>query len=439
MKILFSNLPWWSTENDRLRQGIRAGSRWPFTKIAAHHPDYFRFGGYLPYPFFLGHSAGWTKSLLPGAEVEVRDSIARGETYATFAIALQADKPDWMVIETATPSWPHDQDIIRKLVAPLGIKVLLCGTLPEAEHASILESFPCVHAILRGEYDKLVAKAIAGEREVYEHELLSATEMLFPPFPMWDEHCRTNYWDPCPSGQKFPQLQLWTSRGCPYKCCFCVWPAVMTGNDPLGESKRTVRLHSPEYVESYIRYLRSKVDYQSVYFDDDTFNLNQKHTRAICEVMRRVGLPWSAMCRADTVDRDTWTLMRDSGCFGVKIGFESGSQWVLDHIVNKRLDIKKAVDVCGYLQKELGMKVHTTWTIGLPGESSEQQQETLALIRRMYDDNSHTTHQLSGTATVDGTPLDHIARGEHLAKYDGATNAGFVASPDGQLKVETMQ
>ncbi len=738
MKILFSNLPWWENINGKLRQGIRAGSRWPFTKAAAHYPGEFRFGGYLPYPFFLGHAAGYTKKLLPESDVVVRDSVARGETYADFGLFLKDYNPDYIVVETATPSWEHDQMVIRKMIAPLGIQVILCGTLPETSHASILSEFPCVKAILRGEYDKNVTTAILGARGVYNHDLLTAQEMKDPPFPIWDEKCLTNYWDACPSGQKAPQLQMWTSRGCFHKCLsgdtpvntvgglvpikdlvgmdgvgvytydpitknafvataknirqygvdslvrvhfddgshidctpdhqflafrwgnqftgekewrceakdlkpgmhlraikpsmsgeymqmswarrkankthrmvaewfhgrkiqadeivhhidknklnnspenlqiikqtdhfdhhpevsermrlnnptkngmsedwinkiklknsgkvrsaeakeryraaakireakksaeqkradaermaegrkgkdfwshrprnesgqfldngiinhrvvsverlegehpvycleipetgwfyannvlvkncvFCVWPAVMTGNDPDGTKNRTVRFHSPEWVESYIRHMLTLADYKVVLIDDDTFNLSQKHTRAICEVMKRIGIPWSAMCRADTVDSDTWKMMKDSGCFGVKIGFESGSQYVIDHIVNKKLDIQRARETCRWLQKEVGIKVHTTWTVGLPGETPEQRRETVALIESMYLDGSHTTHQLSGTATIDGTPLDHIAKGEKLEKYDGATSEGFVVSPDGQLKVEGMK
>ena len=79
MHILFSNPPWWEFGPDRqLRQGIRAGSRWPFTRPAVHAPDQFRFGGYLPFPFFLAHAAAHTRELLPAATVELRDSIARG-------------------------------------------------------------------------------------------------------------------------------------------------------------------------------------------------------------------------------------------------------------------------------------------------------------------------------------------------------------------------
>lgn len=212
----------------------------------------------------------------------------------------------------------------------------------------------------------------------------------------------------------------------------------MTGNDPTGDSKRTIRFHSPEWVEAYIRHMLTKHPYKQAYLDDDTFNLNQKHTIQICEVMKRIGLPWSAMCRADTIDGLTWGIMKDSGCFGVKIGFESGSQWVIDHIVNKKLDITEARKRCHWLQHRIGIKVHTTWTVGLPGEKPEHQRQTLQMIEAMYQDGSHTTHQLSGTATVDGTPLDHISRGESLAKYDGATTEGFLKSPDGQRKIEAM-
>jgi hypothetical protein len=75
----------------------------------------------------------------------------------------------------------------------------------------------------------------------------------------------------------------------------------------------------------------------------------------------------------------------------------------------------------------------------LPGETKEQQAETLKMIDDMYQFKCHTTHQLSGTATVDGTPLDAISKGAHLEKYDAATNEGFFATPDGQLKIERMK
>jgi radical SAM superfamily enzyme YgiQ (UPF0313 family) len=449
MKILFSNPPWWEVTapiNGQLRQGIRAGSRWPFTRHAHHEPDKFSFGGYLPFPFFLGHAASYTQKELPDIRVSMRDSIARGESYRAFYEHLAEERYAFIVLETATPSWNHDKGIVKAIgdISP-ETKIILTGTLPCNDSAAIFGELPNIVAIAQGEYDKQITKIIRQHQEgataprVYPHDLLTPDEMNAAPSPMWDEACATHYWDACPAGQEPVQLQLWTSRGCPFKCIFCVWPAVMTGHDPDGTSPRRVRGYSPEYVERHIRERMAVMPVRSIYLDDDTFNLTDKHTEAICGVMERIGLPWSAMCRADTIKPATWRRMRESGCFGVKLGFESGSQHVLDHIVNKRLDLAKAEAETLPLLQSLGFTVHTTWTVGLPGETASQQLETMAMIRRLYDKGLHQTHQLSGTAEIEGTPLHTLRTSGHLVKYDGASmDSASTMQSDGQRKIEQL-
>lgn len=212
----------------------------------------------------------------------------------------------------------------------------------------------------------------------------------------------------------------------------------MTGNDPDGKGKRPVRFHSPQWVESYILDCLKKHPYKQIYFDDDSFNLSDKHVLEICEVMKRIKLPWSAMCRGDTIKQETWLAMKEAGCFGVKIGFESGNQWVVDHIVNKSLDIEKCAQTCKWLQS-IGIRVHGTFTIGLVGETKEQQQDTINFIKRLRGDGSISTHQLSATAVVDGTPMSHIVKGERLEKYDGSVmSSDFVMVKDGQFGIENM-
>lgn len=453
MKILFTNPPWWEQHGENgkwhLRKGINAGSRWPFTMPAPHAPDAFRFGGYLPFPFFMGYAASYTARELPGAEAVLRDSIARGEGLPAYLRAVLDMAPDWIVMETATTSlWHHEQLIAHFETALPAARVIVTGPLEKKEHERILSTHRNVAAIVEGEYDKRIAAAITGHNEggapkIYHHDLLTEEEMNAAPLPMFDEACAWHYWDACPTGQAFPQLQIWTSRGCPFRCCFCVWPAVMTGNDPDGTKPRRVRSYSPDYVERLIRSRMEAVaklggKIGSVYLDDDTFNLTEKHTVAICAVMRKIGLPWSAMTRADTISRETWQLMKDCGCFGVKIGFESGSQVVIDRIVNKRLNLAKARETAIWL-RSIGMTVHGTFTIGLPGETAEQAQQTTDFIRELYAAGGLDTHQLSGTATIAGTPLAAIAAGEKLAKYPDATADGFVVSPDGQRKIEEMR
>ena len=219
----------------------------------------------------------------------------------------------------------------------------------------------------------------------------------------------------------------------------------MTGNDPDGTQPRSVRFYAPEWVEAFIRHRMALAfdrgtPLRSIYVDDDTFNLSDKHTLEICAVMKKIGLPWSAMCRADTSKPDTWRAMKDSGCFGVKLGFESGSQRVIDEIVNKRLDLVKAAETARWLRKELGMTVHGTFTIGLPGETADEAEQTKDFIRVLYATGALDTHQLSGTATIEGTPLDAVSKGEALKAYPGAVaGESFVRDHDGVSKIERLK
>lgn len=441
MKILFLNPPWWEGTPEGLRYGIRAGSRWPFTAQAHCHPDRFSFGGYLPAPFFMQYAASYAQRAFPGAQVVLRDSIALRESYGTCGDFLRSFLPDYMVVESATPSWDHDRRALEMMAgSDLGIKVIVTGTITTTRAAEIL-AVPGVVACVKGEYEKGVIKAIQGQRGVIEHELLTTAEMNAAPFPLLSPDTARNYWDACPVGHQPPQLQFWSSRGCPFKCCFCAWPATMTGNDPDGTGRRAVRFYSPEYMGAFLTESIARFGYRSLYDDSDTFNLNQKHTIAMCEVYARTGLPWSAMCRADTIDRATWQLMKDSGCFGVKIGFESGSQRVIDHIVNKRLDLKQAADTTRML-RSIGLTVHGTFTVGLPGETPGEARQTIEFIKELYASDALDTHQLSGTATIEGTPLGTLrdmGPGGHLETYDEAKiDDAFVQTGDGQRKIESI-
>lgn len=443
MKVLFCNPPWWIEPirlddqangkiHDGYLAGVRAGSRWPHTFGTLSSPDNFVFGSYLPYPFFLGYAATYA-ARETDADITFRDSIALRESYENFLRHLVAGKYDMVVIESATPSWDHDVSVIQSIHKLLpSAKIVVTG--PIATKADeILSNLP-VYACIQGEYEKGIVRVIQGASGSVGHDLLTLDEMNTSPYPYFDETIAHRYWDGAPIGQKPPQLQIWTSRGCPYKCIFCVWPAVMTGNDPDGKGDRSVRQYSAEYIEGFIREMVDRYDYETIYFDDDTFNIGNRHVERICEVMTRIGKPWSAMCRADTIRKDVWRTMRDAGCFGVKLGFESGNQWVVDNIVNKRLDLEYGREVVHEV-KSLGMSVHGTFTFGLPGETAEQMQDTRNFIASLPFD----TVQESGTAEIEGTPLASLRDAEQLDAFPGARmDEEYARQSDGAAKWRDM-
>jgi radical SAM superfamily enzyme YgiQ (UPF0313 family) len=360
----------------------------------------------------------------------VSDSIALRETYPQFEEYLVAERFDYVFIETATPSWEHDSQIVRMIHRVLpACRIVITGPITTTKSDEILSTLP-VHACIRGEYEKNAVKVLEGASGVIDFDLMTVAEMNAAPPPYMDETIAHRYFDYNPIGQQYPHAHVWASRGCPYKCCFCVWPAAMTGNDPDGTNVRKVRHYTADYMEAYLTELVRRYGFKSIYFDDDTFNLGNSHVLKMCEVMRKVGVPWSAMCRADTSKMETWAVMKDAGCFGVKLGFESGSQYVVDKIVNKHLDLGYARTVVDEL-KRIGMTVHGTFTVGLPGETREQMQETVRFIESLPLDS----HQLSGTAEIEGTPLHTLRTAGHLDAYEGASmEAGSTMHTDGNKR-----
>jgi hypothetical protein len=395
---------------------VRAGSRWPHKMAVASQPDDPVAGDYLPFPFFLAYAASYVKGNVYGAEVVLRDSIARRESYERFFCYIVEQKFDLIFIETATPTWAHDRALIRHIreLSP-DSKVVVCGTITAAMGEQILKDEP-VHACINGEYEKGAARVVRGESGLIGFDFLTAAEMNNAPAPMREKEVAHAYWDACPVGNQAPQLQWWTSRGCWAKCLFCAWPAVMTNDDPDGTHRRVVRQYNwLNMIGGIKRALADFPGFKSIYLDDDTFNLGDRHVEEACRVLAEVGLPWAAMCRADGIRRESWRLMRESGCFGVKLGFESGSQEVIDKIIHKNLNLEEARKTVFFL-KDLGFTVHGTFTYGLPGETREQQQQTRNFRAALPLDS----FQESGTITIEGTPMDRVMHGDHLSAYPSA-------------------
>jgi radical SAM superfamily enzyme YgiQ (UPF0313 family) len=437
-KILMSNPPWWENKEGWLpwskwRAGVRAGSRWPFTHLVPSRPDKWVQSDYLPYPMFLGYASTYLQSKTK-AKVNFRDSIALRESYKSFLNHISQEKYDFIFIETATPSWKHDQKLIREIliVSPYS-KITVCGPICADRAKEILEQNP-VHACIQGEYEKGSVRVLNGEEGLIEFDFLTKDEMNNAPFPYYDATLATRYWDALPVGQLYPHAQVWSSRGCPFKCIFCVWPATMTSYDPDGTHPRKVRQYTPEYMEAFLTEIIHKYRFRSIYFDDDTFNLGDEHVLGICNVMSRIGLPWSAMCRVDTVSLSTWQAMHDSGCFGVKIGFESGNQWVVNNIVRKNLNLDRARELVFEL-KRIGISVHGTFTYGLPGETYEQMEDTKRFVSSLPFDSV----QESGTAVIEGTPLSSLVKAKALPGYCGAViDDGYSTESDGHKKHQLL-
>src|SRR5438477_900805 len=123
---------------------------------------------------------------------------------------------------------------------------------------------------------------------------------------------------------QYPYVSLYTGRGCPARCTFCLWPQVTTGH--------SYRTRSADNVIAEVKEMnRLFPGMKEVFFDDDTFTADPKRAREIAQKLKPLGLCWSTNSRAN-VDYDTLKIMKDGGLRLFVIGYESGNAQILKNI-----------------------------------------------------------------------------------------------------------
>jgi radical SAM superfamily enzyme YgiQ (UPF0313 family) len=158
-----------------------------------------------------------------------------------------------------------------------------------------------------------------------------------------------------------------TSRGCPYRCIFC-------DNNTFG---RKVRFFSAGYVADEIRTLILDFRVREIAFLDDTFVLDKARLREIFGILRseRIAFPWTCMTRVNNLDYETLKFMRDSGCWQIRIGVESGDQGVLDFI-KKGITLEQVRKVTGWCAS-LGIRTTGFFMVGHHIDTRETIEETI--------------------------------------------------------------
>jgi radical SAM superfamily enzyme YgiQ (UPF0313 family) len=168
-------------------------------------------------------------------------------------------------------------------------------------------------------------------------------------------------------------VSVTTSRGCPFQCVFCV------GRRMVGAR---VRYRPPERVVDEIEGLAA-LGFRQVNVADDLFTANQRHCLAICDEIVRRGLKirWSSFARVDTVSVALLTRMREAGCHAVSFGIESGNPAILKRI-RKKISLAQA-ETAVAMCRLAGMEAHASFILGLPGETTETLEQTMAFARRL--------------------------------------------------------
>ncbi|MFH1403417.1 MAG: radical SAM protein [Candidatus Altiarchaeota archaeon] len=168
--------------------------------------------------------------------------------------------------------------------------------------------------------------------------------------------------------RKYLFKTLMASRGCPFNCIFCADPHC------------TVRHRCGENVLDEMRLLRDEYGVRRVDFSDSVFTLDKDWVYGLCDMMdrERLNLKWTCLTRVDCVDDDILSRMKDSGCFLIYFGVESGVEEIRFNS-GKRItndEIRHAFRYC----RKIGVKTGSSAMFGFPGENIHQMRDTLRFI-----------------------------------------------------------
>lgn len=368
-------------------------------------------GASLWYPIWLAFCAAVLEEA--GFEVRLIDAPAYDYSLDKTISEIGSFSPQLCVIDTSTPSIIHDLETARQLKIKLPEPLRICFVGP---HASALPeeviSNEFVDFVAIDEYDYTVrelAQRLAGNpndkgegiaglwskskgRIIKNRKRPLIADLDELPFASKSLFKHLDIRKYCLDFTLHPYMNIMTSRGCPYKCIYCLWPQT------LSRGKYRERSLSHVFREiDFVLQCRPKI--REIFFDDDTFTVSPERVREFCERYISAGynIPFSVNARPNITDEKLLRLLKKAGLRCLVVGFESGNQDILDRI--KKGTNLKEMEGFARLCHRLGIQVHGDFVIGLPGESHETIANTMKFAKKLY----LSTFQLSIAMPLPGT------------------------------------
>jgi hopanoid biosynthesis associated radical SAM protein HpnJ len=351
------------------------------------------------YPTWLAQPA----ALVPDSRLV--DAPANGlNVEQTLAIA---EDFELVILHTSTPSFPTDAKFaeLLKLRKPEIIIGMVGAKVAVDAEESLLAS-KAIDFVAREEFDytcKEIAEGMPFDQVLgISYRLADGTVKHNAPRPMIEDMDALPFVAPIYKRDlniknyfigylNYPYVSIYTGRGCRSRCTFCLWPQTVGGH--------RYRTRSPESVIAEVKWIKENMpEVKEIMFDDDTFTDFKPRVEEIARGLGKLGVTWSCNAKAN-VPYSTLKIMKENGLRLLLVGYESGDDQILLNIKKGlRTDIaRRFADDC----RKLGIMVHGTFILGLPGETRETIAKTIAFAKEI---NPHTI-QISLAAPYPGTRL----------------------------------
>ena len=355
-------------------------------------------------PLGLGYVAA--ALLRAGIEVEILDRGNRTLGEAEFRARLRGARPDLVGVQVHSRDVDQSAEMIRETREVVGdrVPIVVGGPHPSGMPTEVFDHLPGIDYAIVGEGEwslPLLARHVAGDPSVAREAIpglawradgrVAVNPPVFPDdldalgFPAWDVMRLAGYRTEVFGGgftRRTPAMTMLTSRGCPYRCAFCVVGALCGPR---------LRLRDPERVVEEMHQLRDGRGFQELKILDDNFNADRRHVLAIGEAFRRrpadVSISFACGLHLHGIDDEVLDVLQSMGAYELMVAIESGSPRVLG-LMNKNVDLGTVAEKIATIRRH-GLGVAAFFIIGFPGETPEEIERTVRLSLALPLDRAH--------------------------------------------------
>lgn len=213
-------------------------------------------------------------------------------------------------------------------------------------------------------------------------------------------------------------IPIFTSRGCPYHCCFC------SVHSQVGYN---YRVYSNEYVIGLMKECINKYGINHFHFEDDNLTLNIVRAKALFREIEKLKITWDTPngIRADRVDEEMIDLMIKSGAVSLSIAAESGNEYVREKIIHKSLKTESIVQAARLCDK-YNLPCIVFFVLGFPGETMENIRQTITFAKKLSE-SFGTINMIYIANPLPGTELSRISREKGYIKREMSNSDYFTA------------
>ena len=413
---------------------------------------------YIPYGLTciaaIGIQQGFETRIIDCLQDETRTDLGEfvrfGKTYDEVQTMIEEFNPEIVGISSTFSMFESDATEVARLVKQINRKtiVILGGvtaTIPEI-YEPLLQNLDVYDIMSRGEGEATFIdllnnynqetqtidnlSAIKGIAYKHNNTIMTTEERPFIinldslPLPALhllnlDKIYNNKYfsrWRNNPIGKR--SMPIFTSRGCPYNCCFC------SVHSQVGYVHRT---YSVDYVVSLMKKCIDEYGINHFHFEDDNLTFDVDRAKLLFTEIAKLNVTWDTPngIRADRLDEEMVQLMISSGIISLSIAAESGNESVRMQIIHKHLkteSIIKAVQLCD----KYDLPCIVFFVLGFPGETMENIRESITFAKELSE-SYNTINMVFIANPLPGTELSRISQSNGFITKEMKNSDYFVA------------